>query len=194
MTKQPTRGHISIKGPTYWAFREACKDANVTMGRLLDKLIMAELDQISFTVDEPKPTLGVTTPEQLLAVFHHTFSIPAPLTSYCCIGEEGTGTGDESDLEKYPTEDEAFARVDPYHVEVTRKEPPEMIDLRIERLETENYDYRVPQETGLFSEEGIKQALAEPKAASAPRKAEGTKPPAFHEIKSCIDPTWSKKR
>jgi len=44
MSKQPTRGHISVKGPTYWSFKAACEEANVTMGCRLGELIVALLD------------------------------------------------------------------------------------------------------------------------------------------------------
>ena len=192
MSKQPTRGHISVKGAVYWAFREACQESNLSMGAVLDDLIMAELDQISFgradlSMDhgtmqkvyenvmdrelaklKEVPTLGVTTPEQILAEFHHTFSVPNPPKSFCCI-EENMGKGTEADLETFPTKDEAFAAVDPYHVEVTRKPPP-----------------------ALFSEEGLRRAAIAPQVKT-PRSARGTGPVSADDVPSCIDPTFGKK-
>jgi hypothetical protein len=164
------------------------------MGAVLDDLIMAELDQISFgradlSMDhgtmqkvyenvmdrelaklKEVPTLGVTTPEQILAEFHHTFSVPNPPKSFCSI-DGNMGICPEEERHKFPTKDEAF---DPYHVEVSRKPPAEW---------------------GLFSKQGLAEAEQEAKTAEpvTERKASGTKPPSFHEIASCIDPTFGKK-
>lgn len=69
MRKKSERGHISVKGTTYWAFKEACEHRR--MGPVLEELIVEFLDG----KEAPAPEVS---PEQLLAAFHHTFMAPTP--------------------------------------------------------------------------------------------------------------------
>jgi hypothetical protein len=181
MSKKTGQGHISVKGPIYWAFREACHGANLAMGSVLDKLIVSALDldedfwvPVRKPKDYPKPK---EPPRELI------------------------------DIKTEIWEDTADYRVpDPYHVEVSRKKPAftpvelaalqapveEQLALKHQLIEEGTID----SPAGLFSAQGIADAEIEAKAhkVQPKRAAKGTEPPAFHEIKSCIDPTFGKKR
>lgn len=259
MTKQPTRGHISVKGTTYLAFRDACEPSNRTMGRVLDGLILAALDddqvetaywtkwradrleaiktktweraQAKKKADHcyhPAPVKQTMRPEEILAGFHHMFGMPGPVASILPNEIEPQPQGKPGSV---------FSLDDPSHVEVTPQKrgpfeaeakvrwrmPSEPIAEPDEPAEIEAHvaldmpeiraqvwddggDHRVPDPYhvevtpkplgGLFSERGLAAAAVEAKAAKASpkREARGTEHPEFHEIKSCIDPTFGKKR
>ena len=192
MTKQPTRGHISVKGPTYLAFREACEPANRTMGRVLDELIVATLD------DDQVETAhwAKWRADRLEAIKTKTWdrAQAKKKADECRYREREYEPGNPLGVVPeqviasfYHTFGKPTA--DPYHVEVTPKRtfnPPNKGGI---------FPTQPLKPAGLFSEQGIADAELEAKTAKAEpkRKAKGTEPPPFHEIKSCIDPTFGKK-
>lgn len=214
MSKQPTRGHISVKGEVYVAFREACHSSNLSMGKVLDGLINSALDcdedffvpirepahegfEITmvdlppgFAVDDigekrpiDKPTVA---PEQVLAEFFHAFN-------------KSPAQEAEPDLlidkPEFPKADiERFDRLtkNPYADDST-----ELESFTAKVTYAEAVAESVVKETqapGLFSEEGLRQAEAEPNVAPAPRSARGSSPPVnADDIPSFIDPTFGRK-
>lgn len=176
MRKQPSRGHISVKGEVYKAFRAECHTRNLSMGRVMDDLIRAHLDLLE---DFYVPVREPASPEQILATFHHRFGMPGPVASILPNEIEPTPQGKPGSI--------FVLDPDPYHVEVTRKEKV-YADAVAESIIAET------QAGGLFSPEGIKEAEENPAPVVKPRAAKGTKPvPNADDLPSCIDTTFGKK-
>jgi hypothetical protein len=213
MRKQPSRGHISVKGPTYSEFRRVCQSRNVGMGPTMDALIVAELDRLDLDqVTPPGHVLGVSV-EQFLAVFHHEFSVPNPPDSFCVIGEGGKAHGMQgtaADVETSPTKEEAFSDLD--MPEIRSEVWDDGGDFRVYLVDKEQVDetYHVKVEPevypkavvesivgelskpGLFSPEALEAAVPSPQREH--RAARGTKPVLnADDLPSCIDTTFGKR-
>lgn len=172
MTTQPTRGHISVKGPTYAAFRDACEPLNIRMGRILDELIVDLLE-------DPK------------ALAAETQYFAEVMDDKLRRRKKKVKWGRAPQNMDHGTMNRLYGKIMDRELAKLDKPVPKPAEVREAVLKMTR-----PYHTGgLFSEQGLADAEVEVKAAKTKpkREARGSEPPAFHDIPSCIDPTFGKK-
>ena len=163
MSKKTGQGHISVKGPVYWEFRRVCQSRNLAMSPTQDALIRDELDRLDLDQVTPPGSIPGVIPEQLIALFQHTFGEPKEEPKELC----------ELMADRWESENQDH-RVPVYAEAVAESITGEL------------------SKPGLFSAEGLKAAVPSPRREQRTARGTEPTINA-DDLPSCIDTTFGKK-